>query len=163
MKRKADAWNIPIQLALKRYIYDREYIPSQHHTPKEKKKYQIKAQQKTLAVSALWHGLYPGYFISFFHWALILQVSQQFFRIERDSPKLAYWRQKLYYLELIFINYILGYFGTCFLLMSWENISILFSATHYIPVITVYILNIILVRMAIFTKHHKHHHKKHVQ
>ena len=55
------------------------------------------AQQKTLAVSALWHGLYPGYFMSFFHWALILQVSQELFRIERDSPKLVYWRKKLHY------------------------------------------------------------------
>lgn len=76
MKKKADGWNIPIQTALKRYIYDRINKSSPNDTPKQKKKLQIEAQQKTLAVSALWHGLYPGYFLAFFHWALILQISQ---------------------------------------------------------------------------------------
>lgn len=76
MKKKADGWNIPIQIALKRYIYDRINKANETHTPKQRKRLQIEAQQKTLAVSALWHGLYPGYFIAFFHWALILQISQ---------------------------------------------------------------------------------------
>lgn len=81
MKKKADGWNISIQIALKRYIYDRINRSSPNDTPKQKKKLQIAAQQKTLAVSALWHGLYPGYFLAFFHWALILQISQELFRI----------------------------------------------------------------------------------
>ena len=76
MKKKADGWNIPIQIALKRYIYDRVNKANDSLTPKEKKKLQIAAQQKTLAVSALWHGLYLGYFLAFFHCALILQISQ---------------------------------------------------------------------------------------
>ena len=81
MKKKTDGWNKSVQLALKRYVYDRLYTPSSEHTPKQKKKSQIKAQQKTLAVSAFWHGLYPGYFVSFFHWALVLQISQELYRI----------------------------------------------------------------------------------
>ena len=81
MKKKTDGWNKSVQLALKRYVYDRLYIPSTDHTPKQKKKLQIKAQQTTLTVSAFWHGLYPGYFVSFFHWALVLQVSQELYRI----------------------------------------------------------------------------------
>ena len=42
----------------------------------KRKLFKFNAQQKTLAVSALWHGLYLGYFVAFFHWALLLQVSQ---------------------------------------------------------------------------------------
>lgn len=76
VKNKADGWNIPIQIALKRYIYDRINAANPSHSLKERKKLQIQAQQKTLAVSALWHGLYPGYFIAFWHWALLLQISQ---------------------------------------------------------------------------------------
>lgn len=34
MKKKQDGWNIPIQVALKRYIYDRIYLPSDTPTPK---------------------------------------------------------------------------------------------------------------------------------
>lgn len=151
MKMKADSWNIPIQLALKRYIYDRQYIPSPEHTPKQKKKLQIIAQQKTLAVSALWHGLYPGYFVSFFHWALLLQVSQELFRIERESEKLSKWRKNFFFVELIVINYFLGYFGVCFQLMSIEKIMIFFRATHFIPVVMVYLANLFVVRLAVFS------------
>jgi hypothetical protein len=76
MKKKADAWNISVQIALKRYIYDRAVNNSPDADIKTKKISQKKAQEKTLFVSALWHGLYPGYFVSFFHWGLMLQVSQ---------------------------------------------------------------------------------------
>lgn len=41
MKMKADSWNIPIQVALKRYIYDRINKANENHTPKQKKKLQI--------------------------------------------------------------------------------------------------------------------------
>jgi hypothetical protein len=34
MKKKADGWNIPVQIALKRYVYDRVYQPSEQHTHK---------------------------------------------------------------------------------------------------------------------------------
>jgi len=41
MKKKADGWNIPIQIALKRYIYDRVNKANHTLTPKQKKKLQI--------------------------------------------------------------------------------------------------------------------------
>lgn len=34
-----------------------------------------KAQYATLMTSALWHGFYLGYFITFFHYAICLQIS----------------------------------------------------------------------------------------
>ena len=50
-----------IQTALKRYIYDQVLSQSNPQDEKSKKKLQAVAQQKTLFVSAFWHGLYPGY------------------------------------------------------------------------------------------------------
>ena len=44
MKRKADAWNKSVQLALKRYIYDRIYESHHDDSEKQKKKKQRKAQ-----------------------------------------------------------------------------------------------------------------------
>jgi lysophospholipid acyltransferase len=85
MKMKADAWNKTVQLALKRYIYERIYDPQDSDTERIKKQKQRKAQESTLFVSAIWHGLYPGYFVSFFHWALLLQISQELFRVQRNS------------------------------------------------------------------------------
>lgn len=151
MKKKTDGWNISVQLALKRYVYERIYQPSETLSAKQKKKLQIMAQQKTLAVSAFWHGLYPGYFVSFFHWALVLQISQELFRIERENEKFSNIRKKLHYLELILINYFLGVFGVCFLLMSLEKIYLFFSAIKFIPVVITYLANIVIVRMAFFS------------
>jgi hypothetical protein len=98
MKKKVDGWNISIQIALKRYIYDRVNTATAEMDPRERKKLQNQAQQKTLAVSAVWHGLYFGYYIAFFHWFLILQISQEFFRMERESATVKKWRGRLKYL-----------------------------------------------------------------
>jgi lysophospholipid acyltransferase len=81
MKKKVDGWNISVQMALKKYIYDRIMRAAESSNAHERKKTQIIAQQKTIAVTAIWHGLYPGYFLAFFHWTLILQISQELFRI----------------------------------------------------------------------------------
>jgi lysophospholipid acyltransferase len=103
-------------------------------------------------VSALWHGLYPGYFVSFFHWALLLQISQELFRIQRNSKKFEKLRKKLKWVELIIVNFFLGYFGVCFVYMSFDNIWRFFSTMHFIPPLMVYIGNILVVRMGIFSK-----------
>jgi hypothetical protein len=34
MKKKADGWNIPVQVALKRYVYDRTNKPTENMTHK---------------------------------------------------------------------------------------------------------------------------------
>lgn len=77
VKIKIECWNIPIQIALKRYIYDSVYDPNAHFKDeKARKKVQAKAQLYTIMTSALWHGLYPGYFIAFFHWMVYLRITQ---------------------------------------------------------------------------------------
>lgn len=58
----------------------------------------------------------------------------------------------MHYVELILINYFLGYFGVCFLLMSWESIYAFFSNTKFIPVMITYVANILIVRLGIFSK-----------
>jgi hypothetical protein len=37
----------------------------------------------TVLVSSLWHGLYPGYYISFVHWMIYMQIPQEIFRLRR--------------------------------------------------------------------------------
>lgn len=77
MKVKTDNWNMSIQTALRRYIYENLYNPADYsNDDKKNKARRFKAQIATVVVSALWHGLYPGYFISFVHWILYIQISQ---------------------------------------------------------------------------------------
>jgi lysophospholipid acyltransferase len=119
---------------------------------RQKKSKQITAQQTTLFCSAIWHGLYPGYFVSFFHWALLLQISQELFRVQRTSKKFEEMRKKLKYLELIIVNFFLGYFGVCFVFMSIDKIWQFFGAWWYVPPVLVYIGNLLVVRMGLLGK-----------
>jgi hypothetical protein len=117
-----------------------------------KKKIQIEAQQKTIAVTAIWHGLYPGYFFAFFHWTLILQISQELFRIEKESGTLKKWRNKLKYLEIVVINYFIDYVGVFFVVLTWEKIVVFLTVTYGVPLIVVYVANVMIIRLAIFSK-----------
>ncbi len=76
LKVKAEGWNVSVQVALKKYIYEQIYNPTHtYHTEKQRKKTMNKAQLITLMTSGLWHGFYIAYFITFFHWALCVQIS----------------------------------------------------------------------------------------
>lgn len=77
IKIKGENWNMSVQVALRRYIYENLYNPQDYKgDEKMKKKKQAMAQLGTVIVSAFWHGLYPGYYISFVHWVLFAQITQ---------------------------------------------------------------------------------------
>lgn len=75
-KVKGDSWNMSVQVALKRYIYENIYNPKDFTDDKKRRKRQVQAQMGTVLTSALWHGLYPGYYISFVHWLFFMQIGQ---------------------------------------------------------------------------------------
>jgi hypothetical protein len=54
--------------------------------------------------------------------------------------------------ELLIVNFFLGYFGVSFVYMSIDNIWKFFSAMHFVPVIIVYVGYIVIVRMGFFSK-----------
>lgn len=77
LKIKIESWNMSIQVALKRYIYDQVYdAKATYNDERSRKRAQAKAQRNTLFTSAIWHGFYPGYFLSFFHWMIYLRMTQ---------------------------------------------------------------------------------------
>ncbi len=55
-------------------------------------------------------------------------------------------------MELLIVNFFLGYFGVSFVYMSIDNIWKFFSAMHFVPVIIVYVGYIVVVRMGYFSK-----------
>jgi hypothetical protein len=61
-------------------------------------------------------------------------------------------RKKLKYLELIIVNFFLGYFGVCFVYMSMDKIWHFVSTMYFIPLIIVYLGNILVVRMGLLSK-----------
>lgn len=82
-KVKADNWNVSYRIALGRYVYQNIYNPSDYPDERKRKAKQFQMQLATVQVSALWHGFYPGYYISFAMWAIYLQISFEIFRLRK--------------------------------------------------------------------------------
>ncbi len=78
------------------------------------------ANNITFMISALWHGIYPGYFIAFFHWSLVTILAKKCYKASLNYPNFNYnnWIYKLIrdILSLSLINY----FGICFYLLDFH-------------------------------------------
>ena len=61
-------------------------------------------------------------------------------------------RKQFRILELLVVNFFLGYFGVSFVYMSWDNIWKFFGAMYFAPVIIVYVGYIVVVRMGYFSR-----------
>eukprot|EP00824_Muranothrix_gubernata_P023004 TRINITY_DN5884_c0_g2_i1.p1 TRINITY_DN5884_c0_g2~~TRINITY_DN5884_c0_g2_i1.p1 ORF type:complete len:260 (+),score=26.66 TRINITY_DN5884_c0_g2_i1:81-782(+) len=64
-----DSWNQSTAYWLKNYVYMRTTLPG--------KKPPVWSLYATFLTSALWHGLYPGYFLFFLSMAMATTVAQQ--------------------------------------------------------------------------------------
>lgn len=84
-KVKTDNWNISYRIALGRYVYENIFNPADYPDEKKRKAKQFQMQLVTVQVSALWHGLYPGYYLSFAFWLLYLQITMEIFRLRKTE------------------------------------------------------------------------------
>jgi lysophospholipid acyltransferase len=66
VKTVTDGWNLGVDHWLKHYVYARV----------KQTKFASFDVTATLTVSAIWHGLYPGYYLSFLTAALLIQVAR---------------------------------------------------------------------------------------
>lgn len=154
-KVKADSWNISVQQMLKKYIYEPVYYSKDLTDEKIKKKQQFLGQNATVLVSAIWHGLYPAYYITFFNWVFVLQFVNEVFRLRKNSPKFS----KIYdmygigkFVELLFATYYMAYFGQIFILMTSEKFLVPLLKTYYIPGFFMYFIWIVGVQMGYIGK-----------
>jgi hypothetical protein len=44
--------------------------------------------------SALWHGFYGGYYITFFLWFYLLNLSKLVFKMKRNNPNISNYFSK---------------------------------------------------------------------
>ena len=107
-----------------------------------------------MIVSAIWHGLYPGYFISFVHWIIYIQIVQEIFRLKKVEGsivnKFSKSNQFLYNLiENLSSTFAMTYFGVPFHLMTWARIWIYLQQTLFLPYILLYLAFFLVVNMKI--------------
>jgi hypothetical protein len=46
----------------------------------------------------------------------------------------------------------LGYVAVFFVMLTWERIHTFLSATNYVPLITIYVANFLIVKLSLFSK-----------
>ena len=71
-------------------------------------------------MSALWHGFYPGYFISFFFWSIMITNSKYVYKWSTNYPKLfdnmkkRLGRANYYIARFLLVNIPFNAFGATF-------------------------------------------------
>ena len=105
-------------------------------------------------MSALWHGIYPGYFISFVHWIIYIQIIQEIFRLKKAEGTIVNKFNKKYtivydLLENMSSTFAMTYFGMPFHLMTWTNFLIFGKETYFIPFILLYLGFFLIIQLRI--------------
>ncbi|KAJ9555118.1 hypothetical protein OSB04_009732 [Centaurea solstitialis] len=133
-------WNIQVSTWLRHYVYDRL-------VQKGKKPgfFQLLATQ---AVSAVWHGLYPGYMIFFVQSALMIAGSRAIYRWQQSvPPSMAIVKKAFMLLNFAYTLLVLNASCVGFLVLNLDETLAAYASVYYIgtvvPVIVILLGNII--------------------
>eukprot|EP00825_Cyclidium_porcatum_P024641 TRINITY_DN2701_c0_g1_i2.p1 TRINITY_DN2701_c0_g1~~TRINITY_DN2701_c0_g1_i2.p1 ORF type:complete len:527 (+),score=80.38 TRINITY_DN2701_c0_g1_i2:33-1583(+) len=138
MRNKINNWNMTAQKWLRYYVYDRLYTEEQY---KSSKALQARGQFLTFVFSALWHGLYPGYIISFIQWFIQVNLNQKFYKMNLNYPQYMgrvkkFLGNKVYYaITLFIVNSAFNSGGTGFWLLTFEKNWKFLANLYYVTVI----------------------------
>ncbi|KAL4592866.1 hypothetical protein LXL04_005873 [Taraxacum kok-saghyz] len=133
-------WNIQVSTWLRHYVYDRL-------VQKGKKPgfFQLLATQ---TVSAVWHGLYPGYIIFFVQSALMIAGSRAIYRWQQSVPSNMAMIKKLFMLmNFAYTLLVLNYSCVGFMVLSLKETLAAYGSVYYIgtiiPIVVILLGNII--------------------
>ncbi|KAL5552144.1 hypothetical protein UlMin_002320 [Ulmus minor] len=121
-------WNIQVSTWLRHYVYDRL-------VQKGKKPgfFQLLATQ---TISAVWHGLYPGYLIFFVQSALMIAGSRVFYRWQQAvPPKIAIVKKILVLLNLAYTLLVLNYSCIGFQVLNLHETLASYQSVYFIGTI----------------------------
>ena len=114
----------------------------------------------TVMTSALWHGIYPGYFVSFFHWVLFIQTINEVYRQKRRVGSIVHSfhekHKRLYdIIENMVSTFAMTYFGVPFHKMILGRVWTFVKATEFVAFIALYIVFFLIVEMGVFGRSKK--------
>ncbi|KIY98914.1 hypothetical protein MNEG_9048 [Monoraphidium neglectum] len=123
-------WNISTGMFLRRYVYERLTPPNGKPT--------FFTLVATQLVSALWHGLYPGYFLFFVGSAFLFAHSTVTYHWEKQAPSwlqpvvksLPFWAVKVFITKQC-----LDFLASAFLVLTWRECLVAWASVYYIPLI----------------------------
>ncbi|KAL3645384.1 Lysophosphatidylcholine acyltransferase 1 [Castilleja foliolosa] len=143
-------WNIQVSTWLRHYIYERLIQKG-----KKPGFFQLLATQ---TVSAVWHGLYPGYLIFFVQSAIMISGSRVIYRWQQASQS-ALFKKLLDLLNFSYTLLVLNYSSVGFMVLSLHETLIAYGSVYYIgtiiPVALILLGNIIKPARAARSKDRK--------
>ena len=123
---------------LKHYVQHRLVKPGDHPT--------VLATCITFMVSALWHGIYPVYFVCFFYMFVLIEVSKDFYKAGDKVGKLWPLSYRPVKLAMAYVCtlYNCAYFSIMWRLKTLGKVWTFWKATYCIPFATTFVLCFIL-------------------
>lgn len=119
------AWNIQVSTWLRHYVYERLIQKG-----KRPGFFQLLATQ---TVSAVWHGLYPGYIIFFVQSALMINGSRVIYRWQQAiPPNMALMKKILAFLNLAYTILVLNYSAVGFMVLSLQETLVAYGSVYFI-------------------------------
>ncbi|OVA14166.1 Membrane bound O-acyl transferase [Macleaya cordata] len=129
-------WNIQVSTWLRHYVYERLIQKG-----KKPGFFQLLATQ---TVSAVWHGLYPGYIIFFVQSALMIAGSRVIYRWQQAVPQ-GLFRNILVFMNFAYTVLVLNYSCVGFMVLSMHETIASYGSVYYIGTI----LPIVLILLGI--------------
>ena len=94
----------------------------------------------TYLVSAIWHGFYASYYISFIHWGFVSTLARYFYKASLSFPNFNYKNPIYLVVRWVAPNFMLNYYGIAFLNLSFGTVLKFFNNSWWIPNIVLYSL-----------------------
>ncbi|KAL7111619.1 hypothetical protein ACP275_05G100700 [Erythranthe tilingii] len=131
-------WNIQVSTWLRHYVYERLI-----QNGKKPGFFQLLATQ---TVSAVWHGLYPGYIIFFVQSAIMIAGSRAIYRWQQASQTAAI-KNLLALFNFVYTLVVLNYSSVGFMVLSLHETLVAYGSVYYIgtiiPIAVILLGNII--------------------
>ncbi|KAL3833550.1 hypothetical protein ACJIZ3_008286 [Penstemon smallii] len=124
-------WNIQVSTWLRHYVYER--LVQKGRKPGF---FQLLATQ---TVSAVWHGLYPGYIIFFVQSATMIAGSRVLYRWQQASQT-ALIKKLFVFLNFAYTLLVLNYSSVGFLVLSLHETIAAYGSVYYIGTIVPIVL-----------------------
>lgn len=145
IKVNVDNWNISVQKWLKSCGYYRIFVLSDLKGSKGR---QEQATLMVLTLSAVWHGLYLGYYASFFVWCFCLFLTKLFFKADQLFPRFYRLYRSLgpagVILPFVASKISFNFFGVYFQILSLDNAMRILRRTYAVPELFVLCLYLVM-------------------
>ncbi|KAF7828315.1 lysophospholipid acyltransferase 1 [Senna tora] len=121
-------WNIQVSTWLRHYVYERLI-----QAGRKPGFFQLLATQ---TISAIWHGLYPGYIIFFVQSALMISGSKVIYRWQQSvPPTMSLIKNALSFVNFVYTVLVLNYSCVGFLVLSLQETLASYGSVCYIGTI----------------------------